>query len=75
MIRAAQASSCIFLVALPVLVAAAASAPTIIRRGRVHLIITSPAGALVDVIGRLSPSDLSERLGQPIVVDNRPGER
>jgi tripartite-type tricarboxylate transporter receptor subunit TctC len=39
----------------------------------IHLLITSPAGALVDVIGRLYAERLSERLGQPIVVDNRPG--
>jgi tripartite-type tricarboxylate transporter receptor subunit TctC len=39
----------------------------------VRLIITTPAGSLVDVLGRLFAQDLSERLGQPIVVDNRPG--
>jgi tripartite-type tricarboxylate transporter receptor subunit TctC len=39
----------------------------------VHLLITSPAGALVDVIGRLYAEHLSEKLGQPVVVDNRPG--
>ena len=39
----------------------------------IHLIVTSPAGSLVDVIGRLVAQGLSERLGQPIVVDNRPG--
>ena len=39
----------------------------------VHLLITSPAGALVDVIGRLYAEHLSKKLGQPVVVDNRPG--
>ena len=39
----------------------------------IRLIITSPAGSLVDVLGRLIADDLSTRLGQPIVVDNRPG--
>ena len=39
----------------------------------IHLIVTSPAGSLVDVIGRLVAEGLSERLGQPVVVDNRPG--
>ncbi len=39
----------------------------------IHLIITSPAGSLVDVIGRLVAEGLSSRLGQPVVVDNRPG--
>jgi len=39
----------------------------------IHLIVTSPAGSLVDVIGRLVGEGLSARLGQPVVVDNRPG--
>src|SRR5215469_7033591 len=39
----------------------------------VRLIITTPAGSLVDVLGRLLAQDLSDRLGQTIVVDNRPG--
>src|SRR5499433_1674126 len=39
----------------------------------VRLIITTPAGSLVDVLGRLFAQDLSDRLGQTIVVDNRPG--
>ena len=39
----------------------------------IHLIVTSPAGSLVDVIGRLVAQGLGERLGQPVVVDNRPG--
>jgi len=39
----------------------------------IHLLITSPAGALVDVIGRLYAERLSEQLGRPVVVDNRPG--
>ena len=39
----------------------------------IRLIITTPAGSLVDVLGRLFAQDLAERLGQPIVIDNRPG--
>jgi tripartite-type tricarboxylate transporter receptor subunit TctC len=39
----------------------------------IHLIITTPAGSLVDVLGRLYAEAMSERLGQPIVVDNRVG--
>src|SRR5262249_206769 len=39
----------------------------------IRLIITTPAGSLVDVLGRLFAQDLSDRLGQTIVVDNRPG--
>ena len=39
----------------------------------IHLIITTPAGSLIDVLGRLLAEGLSQRLGQPVVVDNRPG--
>jgi tripartite-type tricarboxylate transporter receptor subunit TctC len=39
----------------------------------IHLIITTPAGSLVDVLGRLYAEAMSARLGQPIVVDNRSG--
>src|ERR1700685_3889098 len=39
----------------------------------IHLIVTSPAGSLVDVLGRLYAEDMSARLGQPIVVDNKAG--
>ena len=35
----------------------------------IRLIITTPAGSLVDVLGRLYAQDLAERLGQPVVVD------
>ena len=39
----------------------------------IRLIITTPAGSLVDVMGRLVADELGARLGQPIVIDNRPG--
>src|ERR1700685_2011856 len=39
----------------------------------IHLIITTPAGSLVDVLGRLYAEAMSARLGQPMVVDNRSG--
>jgi tripartite-type tricarboxylate transporter receptor subunit TctC len=39
----------------------------------IHLIITTPAGSLVDVLGRLVAEALTPRLGQPVVVDNRTG--
>jgi tripartite-type tricarboxylate transporter receptor subunit TctC len=39
----------------------------------IHLIVTSPAGSLVDVLGRLYAEEMSVRLGQPIVVDNKAG--
>lgn len=39
----------------------------------IRLIITSPAGSLVDVLGRLVAEEVGAQLGQTLVVDNRPG--
>ena len=39
----------------------------------IRLIITTAPGSLVDVLGRLIAQGLGDRLGQPVVVDNRPG--
>ncbi len=46
--------------------------PKITRRGR-SAYITTPAGSLVDVLGRMFAEDLGARLGQSFIVDNRPG--
>src|SRR5580692_1365116 len=39
----------------------------------VRLIVTVPAGGSPDIVARLIGQWLSQRLGQPFVVDNRPG--
>ncbi len=39
----------------------------------VHIIVGFPAGTAPDITGRIVAQALSERLGQQIVVDNRPG--
>ena len=39
----------------------------------IRMLVTSPAGSLVDVLSRLLAHDLGTRLGQSIVIDNRPG--
>ncbi len=39
----------------------------------VRLIVTVPPGSSPDIIGRLIGQWLSERLGQPFVIENRPG--
>ena len=39
----------------------------------VHMIVGFPAGNASDIIARLIAQSLSERLGQPFVVENRPG--
>jgi tripartite-type tricarboxylate transporter receptor subunit TctC len=39
----------------------------------VHLVVGSPAGGTMDIVARSIGHWLSERLGQPFVIDNRPG--
>jgi tripartite-type tricarboxylate transporter receptor subunit TctC len=39
----------------------------------VHLIVTFPAGSAPDIIARLAGQQLSERLGQQFVIENKPG--
>ena len=39
----------------------------------VHLIVTFPAGSAPDIIARLAAQQMSERLGQQVVVENKPG--
>jgi tripartite-type tricarboxylate transporter receptor subunit TctC len=39
----------------------------------IHLIVPFPAGSAADTVARLIGSKLSERLGQPVVVDDRDG--
>ena len=39
----------------------------------VHVIVQVPAGSSPDIVARVIAQWLSERLGQPFIVDNRPG--
>src|SRR6185437_124645 len=39
----------------------------------VHLVMGFPAGSSADIAGRLIGQRLSERLGQPFIIENRPG--
>jgi tripartite-type tricarboxylate transporter receptor subunit TctC len=63
------------------LLAGAAALPAVSRIARaqayparpVRLIVTFPAGSTSDIIARPIGQWLSERLGQPFVIDNRPG--
>src|SRR5262245_20341907 len=63
------------------LAAGAAALPVVSRIARaqtyptrpVRLIVTTPAGGSPDIVARLIGQWLSERMGQPIVVDNRSG--
>ncbi len=63
------------------LAAGAAALPAISRVARaetyparpIRIIVDLPAGLAPDVVARLLSQPLSERLGQPVVVENRPG--
>jgi tripartite-type tricarboxylate transporter receptor subunit TctC len=63
------------------LAAGAAALPTVSRivwaqpypTRPVRLVVTSTAGGMQDLLARLTGQELSERLGQPIIVENRPG--
>ena len=39
----------------------------------IKVICTIPSGSAIDVAARVMTRDLSERLGQPVIVENRPG--
>jgi tripartite-type tricarboxylate transporter receptor subunit TctC len=63
------------------LAAGATALPAVSRMARaqgyptrpVTLIVFVPAGAIPDIIARLIGQSLSQRLGQSVVIDNRPG--
>ena len=40
----------------------------------IRLIVPWPAGGTTDIVGRLVGQKLSEALGQPVIIDNRPGQ-
>jgi tripartite-type tricarboxylate transporter receptor subunit TctC len=58
--------------AVPALLAAAAAGAAWPEK-RVTFIVPAPPGGTMDVMARLVGANLSPRLGQPVVVDHRPG--
>ena len=56
-------------VAIPAAVAADAAYPTKV----VRMILPFPPGGPTDILGRVVGQKLTEHLGQPVVIDNRPG--
>ena len=63
------------------LVAGAAALPTVLTIAKaqtyptrpVHIIVGFGPGGPVDIVARLIGQRLSERFGQPFVIENRPG--
>ena len=39
----------------------------------IRLVLPFPPGGSTDILGRVVAQNLSERLGQPVIADNRPG--
>ena len=70
-LSSAYALAAVFLAVLVAAVPAASAQPYPSKS--IRLIVPYPPGGGNDTFARLIGSKLSERLGQPIVVDNRPG--
>ena len=51
---------------------AAEQAPTYPNKP-IHLIVPFPAGGSADLVARIVAKPLGEKLGQPVVIDNKPG--
>ncbi|MDB5415444.1 MAG: tripartite tricarboxylate transporter substrate binding protein [Rubritepida sp.] len=61
------------LAALPVLVAGAAQAQTAFPTRSIRMVLPQPPGSANDAVARIISEPMGRALGQPIVVDNRPG--
>jgi len=59
--------------ALSAVVADAATSPDVYPQRPIRLIVGFTPGGATDLVGRLVAEKLPERLGQQVVVDNRPG--
>src|SRR6201991_1735194 len=63
----------IALLSLYVVVPVSAAAQDAWPNRQIRMVVPLPAGASVDVIGRLVAAKLGERLGQTVVIENRAG--
>ena len=65
--------SCLLLALLPLAMAARALAQGDYPNRPLRLVVTVPPGGAADFIARLVGGKLAESLGQPVVVENKPG--
>jgi tripartite-type tricarboxylate transporter receptor subunit TctC len=68
----------LFLAAIVAAVMACAAAPVAAQSADypnrpIRIVLTTPPGGAVDVLGRLMASELTKSLGQPVIVENRGG--
>jgi len=61
------------LIVLAVALVQSAPAPAQYPTRPIRLLVPYAAGSAVDVVGRIIGTPLSEALGRPVVIDNRPG--
>ena len=47
--------------------------PTTTRPGPIHVLTTSSAGGISDIFMRVLGEELHKSLGQPLIIENRPG--
>ena len=66
-------ANALVLVLVLVLVPAQARAAESFPTRPVRMVVTFPPGGAVDIVGRILGQRLSEVIGQPVLVDNRPG--
>ena len=66
-------AACLVLMALAAAAAGAAFAQAAYPSKPVRMVVPSSAGGGTDIVARIMAPELSKRLGQQVVIDNRPG--
>jgi tripartite-type tricarboxylate transporter receptor subunit TctC len=64
---------CVALLLASMLVGAAAQAQPAWPSRPVTFVVPNPAGSATDLVARVIAKDLTARLGQPVIIENRPG--
>lgn len=59
--------------ALPCMQTAIAAETTAYPNKPIHLVVPFPAGGSADLVARIMAKPLADKLGQPVIVDNKPG--